>query len=242
MRPRRRRHRRARARHRPPAVRAQRRTRPRRARRCLRRLRGQRADVAHPDEAGAQDRGQWVEPHPCHAGRREQVPLGARAGGAQVRRLRRGRPRARLGARGRSPAAAVPGGADHGLGRRRGLLRARRGGRPRLRPDRPRRAGHRGRARRARRARRPPLRRRARRAHRGGAGAVGAPRGGRRRGGGGHLGGGPARVEAPDERAGGPVRASPRPTPPAPRTATPRSSGTPPTSSCPRRRRPRWRC
>ena len=73
----------------------------------LRRLRGQRADAAHPHPAGAQDRGQRAEPHPRHAGRRVQVPLGARAGRAQVRRLRRGRRRARLGARGRSAAAAA---------------------------------------------------------------------------------------------------------------------------------------
>ena len=93
----------------------------------------------------------------------------------------------------------------------------------------------RGRARRARRPRRAPLRRRPRRAHRGGAGPAGAAGGRRGRDGGRHLGGGPARAQAADQRARRSVRRRrDRRHPRRPRRR-PARPATPPTSSCPRR-------
>ena len=67
-----------------------------------------------------------------------QVPVAAAAGPAQVRGVRRRRGAARVGPRRRSGRPLLPRGADHGLGRRRRLLRARRRGRHPRRPDRPR--------------------------------------------------------------------------------------------------------
>ena len=122
------------ARPRPPAVRAQRGDGaglPRRHRRRagLRRLRGQRpvAPAAHP--AGTEGPRRRPQPHPRHPRRGTQVP-GRRLGHGQVRRLPVGHRRVRLD-QGRCPARLrLPGGAGHGLGRRRGVLGARRGRRP----------------------------------------------------------------------------------------------------------------
>jgi hypothetical protein len=122
------------ARPRPPAVRAQRgdgagvpRRRGRRA--GLRRVRGQRpvAPAAHP--AGAEGPRRRPQPHPRHPRRGTQVPS-SRLGNRQVRRLPVGHRRVRLDQVRRPVRASLPGGAGHGLGRRRGVFGARRGGRP----------------------------------------------------------------------------------------------------------------
>ena len=240
-------------RHRAPAVRAQRGARARRVRRRVGRcgrLRGQRADAAHPDPAGAQDRRQRAEPDPGLARRDLQVPLDPGRRGPQVRRLPGGRGRVRLGPRRRPRAAALHRGPGHGLGRRRRLLGARRRGRGAVRAHRP------GRARLGRRADgaggagRAALRRPLRRPGPGGAvrrprtallalPVVHAVRGfdagsadGRRA----------RRAQAADQRAGRAVRAGRRSTPPGPRTGTGRCAATPPTWWCRRAPRPRWRC
>ena len=128
-------HRRAGPRPRAPALRAQRRGRARRARRVLRRLRGQRADAAGADPAGGQGarpgrQSRRAQPHPGRARRGQQVPVAAPPRAAQVRRVRRRPPGLRLATAERwRPAAALPGGAGDGLGRRRGVLGARRRGR-----------------------------------------------------------------------------------------------------------------
>ena len=198
--------------------------------RRVRRLRGQRADPAHPDPARTQGRAaQRAQPDPGLARRRPASTRGRGADGdAQVRRLRRTtRPAFDWVRDGAPRTAALPRGPGHGLGRRRRLLGARRRGRRAGRPDRP------GRARldptsapRWSRAGRRALRRRA------GGRAGGAPRprtaaraaGGRR---GARLRrttrrrvARAGRAQAADQRAGRPVRARPRSTPPAPRTAT----------------------
>jgi hypothetical protein len=121
-------------RHRPPAVRAQRgdgagvpRRHGRRA--GLRRLRGQRPVAPAADPAGTEGSRRWPQPHPRHPRRGTQVPR-RRLGHGQVRRLPVGHRRVRLD-QGRCPARLrMPGGAGHGLGRRRGVLGARRGRRP----------------------------------------------------------------------------------------------------------------
>ena len=122
------------ARPRPPAVRAQRGDGagvPRRHRRRagLRRLRGQRpvAPAAHP--AGAEGPRRRPQPHPRHPRRGTQVPS-SRLGHRQVRRLPVGHRRVRMGQVRRPVRPPVPGGAGHGLGRRRGVFGARRGRRP----------------------------------------------------------------------------------------------------------------
>ena len=81
---------RAGARHRPPAVRAQRRAGAGRRGAAVRRVRGQRPDAADPHPAGAEGRRRRAEPHPGVLGRVLQVPVGraaARADAAHVRRL-----------------------------------------------------------------------------------------------------------------------------------------------------------
>jgi hypothetical protein len=119
------------ARPRPSAVRAQRgdgagvpRRRRRRAR--LRRLRGQRPvpPAAHPP--GTEGPRRRPQPHPRHPRRRPQVPS-SRLGHRQVRRLPVRHRRVRLDQVRRAVRASLPGGAGHGLGRRRGVLGARRG-------------------------------------------------------------------------------------------------------------------
>jgi hypothetical protein len=122
------------ARPRPPAVRAQRGDGagvPRRHRRraALRRLRGQRpvAPAAHPP--GAEGPRRRPQPHPRHPRRGPQVPS-SRLGHGQVRRLPVGHRRLRLGQVRRPARPPLPGGAGHGLGRRRGVFGARRGRRP----------------------------------------------------------------------------------------------------------------
>jgi hypothetical protein len=122
------------ARPRPPAVRAQRgdgagvpRRHVRRA--GLRRLRGQRPVAPAADPAGTEGSRRRPQPHPRHPRRGTQVPR-RRLGHGQVRRLPVGHRRVRLD-QGRCPARLrMPGGAGHGLGRRRGVLGARRGRRP----------------------------------------------------------------------------------------------------------------
>ena len=64
-----------------------------------------------------------------------KYPWLAGPGLRQVRRVRRRRRGVRVDPRRRAARPAVPGGAGHGLGRRRGLLGARPGGRPARRPD-----------------------------------------------------------------------------------------------------------
>ena len=88
-----------------------------------------------------------AEPDQGVAGRGDQVPVAAAAGGRQVRRLRRRRRGLRLGPGDRPRRRpALPGGAGDGLGRRRRLLGARRRGRRQRRPDRSHPAGRPGRA------------------------------------------------------------------------------------------------
>jgi len=122
------------ARPRPPAVRAQRgdgagvpRRHGRRA--GLRRLRGQRPVAPAADPAGAEGPRRRPQPHPRHPRRGTQVPL-SRLGHRQVRRLPVGHRRLRMGQVRRPVPPPVPGGAGHGLGRRRGVFGARRGRRP----------------------------------------------------------------------------------------------------------------
>ena len=206
-----RRPRRSRPRHRPPALRSQRGARARRVRRRGGRVRGQRAEPADPDPARAEGprRGggeRRAEPVPRGPGRDHEVPVATAVPGRQVRRLRRRSRPARVGARGRAGGPQVPGVADHGLVRRRGVFGARRGGRGDRGPDRParprrfRRAARAGRTRRGR-APRPQRRRVGRRR-----GAVVGTAGGR--------GGAQVRrhrrefggAQAADQRVGRPVR------------------------------------
>ena len=122
------------ARPRPPAVRAQRGDGagvPRRHRRRagLRRLRGQRPVAPAADPAGTEGPRRRPQPHPRHPRRGTQVPS-SRLGHGQVRRLPVGHRRVRMGQVRRPVRPSLPGGAGHGLGRRRGVLGARRGRRP----------------------------------------------------------------------------------------------------------------
>ncbi len=116
--------------------------RARRPRRGVRRVRGQRADAAAADPAGGEDVRRRrplgrPQPHPRHAGRLHEVPLGARRGARrlrQVRGVRRRPPGVRLAALARAAGRpALPGGPGDGPGRRRRLLRPRRRGRHRRR-------------------------------------------------------------------------------------------------------------
>jgi len=122
------------ARPRPPAVRAQRGDGagvPRRHRRRagLRRLRGQRPVAPAADPAGTEGPRRRPQPHPRHPRRGTQVPR-RRLGHRQVRRLPVGHRRVRMGQVRRPVRPSLPGGAGHGLGRRRGVLGTRRGRRP----------------------------------------------------------------------------------------------------------------
>ncbi|CAM5341828.1 hypothetical protein SVIOM342S_02380 [Streptomyces violaceorubidus] len=123
---------------RPSAI--QRRTGAQRLRRGLRRLRGQRPvpPPAHPHRAQRVHRGRLrrAQPHPRHARRRDQVPVAARRPPAHGPRpssgVRRRPPRLRMAPQGRPRRPHLLRGPGHGLGRRRGVLRARRRGRPGL--------------------------------------------------------------------------------------------------------------
>ena len=110
----------------------------------LRRLRGERAEPAAADQDRGQGSRRGPEPDQGHPGRHPEVPVAGLAGpgrgGSPASGLKYGcyDDDAEVFAldQGRRPGrTALPGGAGHGLGRRRRLLRPRPGGRPAQRAD-----------------------------------------------------------------------------------------------------------